>query len=144
MGLDFGSKTIGVAISDELGITAQGKTTIVRTDLRNDLKKIIKYIEKYKVKEIIVGLPKNMDGTLGSRAEKTQQFVNFLNNNLDLPVKFWDERLSSREAEKLLIEADLSRSRRKEVIDKVAASIILQGYLDSKSLNNRMGGSNNE
>ncbi len=144
MGLDYGSKTIGVSVSDELGITAQGKGTIKRTDLRHDLQKIMEYIEKYQVEEIIVGLPRNMDGTFGSRAEKTQQFVNFLNNNLDLAVKFWDERLSSREAERLLIKADLSRARRKKVIDQVAASIILQTYLDSQRINKRTGGINDE
>lgn len=143
MGLDFGDKTIGVAISDAINLTAQGKDTIRRTDLRKDLKKIYVYLDKYQIDEIIVGFPLNMDGTLGPRAEKTMEFVNFLNNNLDIPVKLWDERLSTREAERLLIEADLSRARRKDVIDQVAASIILQGYLDSQKYGKNTGGKKN-
>mgnify|MGYP006290890609 CR=1 FL=1 len=143
MGLDIGDKRIGVSISDSMNLTAQSKEVIKRTDRRQDLKIIKKYIKKYQVNEIIVGLPKNMDGTLGPQAEKTKNYTNFLKNNLDLPIIFWDERLSSREAEKLLIKADVSRSRRKGVIDQVAASIILQGYLDFKN-NQNTGGSNNE
>ena len=131
LGLDFGDKKIGVAISDALGITAQGKGYISRTDLRKDLEVILDYIEKYSIEEIIVGMPKNMDGSYGPRAQKTQEFINFLNNNLDIPIKTWDERLTSKEAEKVLIKADMSRSARKEVIDQMAASLILDSYLQA-------------
>ncbi len=131
LGLDFGDKTIGVAVSDGLGLTAQAKGVIRRTNLTEDLVKLKKYIEDYQIGEVVVGLPRNMDGSFGSRAEKTQQFVNFLKKKIEIPVKFWDERLSTVEAERLLIDADLSRSRRKGVIDQVAAAIILQSYLDS-------------
>ena len=135
LALDFGDKKIGVAISDALGITAQGKGYISRTDLKKDLEVIIDYIEKYSIDEIIVGMPKNMDGSYGSRAQKTQEFINFLNNNLDIPIKTWDERLTTKEAEKVLIKADMSRSARKEVIDQMAASLILDSYLQAN--NNR-------
>ncbi|MFW6386485.1 MAG: Holliday junction resolvase RuvX [Bacillota bacterium] len=139
MALDYGSKRIGVAVSDSLGMTAQGKGVITRSDLREDLKEIANYISEFDVEKIIVGMPRNMDGSHGSRAEKTQQFINFLRNNLELPVETWDERLSSAEAERVLISGDVSRAKRKKVIDQVAAAIILQGYLDSKD----RGGNNN-
>ena len=142
LGLDIGDKRIGIAVSDALNITANTKGFIKRTDHRKDLKEIKNYIKEYNIGELIVGLPKNMDGSIGLQAEKTKQYVNFLKNNLDIPVKMWDERLSSREAEKLLIKADVSRQKRKKVIDGVAASIILQGYLDMKK--NKKGGLNNE
>ncbi|MFW6022201.1 MAG: Holliday junction resolvase RuvX [Halanaerobiaceae bacterium] len=132
MGLDFGDRTIGVAVSDQLGWTAQSKGVIRRVNLSDDFEKIKKYINEYNIEEIIVGLPLNMDGTAGKRVEKTEQFVNFLKKRVEIPVKMWDERLSSNQAERILLEADLSRSRRKKVIDQLAAAIILQSYLDSK------------
>lgn len=132
MGLDFGDKTIGVAISDELGWTAQSKGVINRTNLTEDLVELNEYINKYQVEEIVVGLPKNMDGSEGIRVEKTQQFVNFLKKRVKIPIFLWDERLTTRQAENILLEADLSRSRRKKVIDQLAAAIILQNYLDAK------------
>jgi putative Holliday junction resolvase len=141
MGLDIGDKRIGIAISDALNLTAQSKDVIIRTNHRQDLKIIKKYIAQYQVDQLIVGLPKNMDGSLGKQAQKTQAYVNFLKNNLEIPIEFWDERLSTREAEKLLIEANVRRSRRKGVIDQVAASIILQGYLDN--FNRNTGGDKN-
>ena len=130
MALDLGDKRIGVAVSDELNITAQGKGVITRSDHRQDLGKIKKYIEQNNITEIIVGLPKNMNNTEGPRVEKTRNYVNFLKNNLDVPIILRDERLTSREAEKMLIKADLRREHRREVIDQVAASLILQNYLD--------------
>lgn len=130
MGLDYGDKTIGIAVSDILGVTAQSKGTIRRTSLQDDLGLLNKYIVNYQIKEIVVGLPRNMNGSLGARAQKTEQFVNFLKKRIDLPVKYWDERLSSVEAERLLINAELNRDKRKKVVDQVAAAIILQGYLD--------------
>lgn len=132
MGLDFGDKTIGIAVSDALRLTAQSKGVIKRDNLTSDLEKIKNYIKKYQVSEIVVGMPKNMDGTLGPRAEKTQQFINFLSKRIDLPVETWDERLSTVQAEKILIKADLSRKKRKKVVDQLAAAVILQGYLDRK------------
>ncbi|ACL69337.1 Holliday junction resolvase RuvX [Halothermothrix orenii] len=130
MGLDYGDRRIGVAISDKLGMTAQGQEVIIRKTPEEDLEVIKGLIDKYEVEEIIVGMPKNMDGSLGPRAEKTRDFIDFLQKSLDTPVKVWDERLSTVEAERVLIEADVSRKKRKGVIDKVAASIILQGYLN--------------
>ncbi|MGM0409678.1 MAG: Holliday junction resolvase RuvX [Bacillota bacterium] len=141
LALDFGDKRIGVAVSDALNITAQGKGYIKRSDLRKDLEEIKYYIDKYDVDEIIVGMPKNMDGSLGPRAKKTQEFINFLNNNLDITISIWDERLSTKEAERVLIKADVSRSNRKEVIDKMAASLILDSYLQANYKNRR---NNNE
>ena len=130
MALDLGDKKIGVAVSDALNITAQGKGVIERTDHRQDLEKIKAYIEDYDVGKLIVGLPKNMDNSEGPRVEKTRNYVNFLKNNLDIPVVFWDERLTTREAERMLIKADLRREHRRQVIDQVAASLILQNYLE--------------
>lgn len=141
LALDFGDKKIGVAISDALNITAQGKGYIKRSDLRKDLEEIKDYIEKYDVDEIIVGMPKNMDGSLGPRANKTQEFINFLNNNLEININTWDERLTTKEAERVLIKADVSRSNRKEVIDKMAASLILDSYIQANIKNRR---NNNE
>lgn len=132
MGLDFGDKTIGVAISDPMGWTAQSKTTIRRKNLNDDFIILKKYLNEYDIGEIVVGLPINMDGTTGSRVEKTVQFVNFLKKRIDIPVILWDERLSTKQAESILLEADLSRKKRKKVVDQLAAGIILQSYLDSK------------
>lgn len=138
MGLDFGDKKIGVALSDTLGITAQAKTVIHTSNKKEALKQIKKLIKENEVKEIVVGLPKNMNGSLGFRADITNKFVDFLKQNLNISIKLWDERLSSAEAEKLLISADLSRAKRKKVIDKLAAALILQSYLDAN--NRREGG----
>jgi len=132
MGLDYGDKTIGIAISDALGWTAQPKAVIRRKNLTDDFAILKEYIDKYDVQEVVVGLPINMDGSEGIRVRRTEEFVNFLRKRLDIPVKVWDERLTTRQAENILLEADLSRSRRKEVIDQIAASIILQNYLDAK------------
>lgn len=133
MGLDYGDKTIGVAISDVLGLTAQSKGVIRRKNLTEDFIKLQDYLEEYQITEIVVGFPINMNGTLGPRVEKTNQFVNFLRKRVDIPVNLWDERLTTVAAERVLLEADLSRSKRKDVIDAVAAALILQGYLDLKN-----------
>ncbi|MCG9969080.1 Holliday junction resolvase RuvX [Pelotomaculum terephthalicicum JT] len=134
MGLDLGDKRIGVAVSDPMGWTAQGVEVIVSKGSREaDIKKIAEAARKYEVERIVVGLPINMNGSSGQRAEKIKTFANRLSGALHLPVELWDERLSTAEAEKLLIKADLSRSRRRQVIDKMAAALILQGYLDSRS-----------
>ena len=126
MALDVGSRTIGVACSDALYITAQGIETIRRTSHEKDFQRIAELIREYEVDTIVVGMPKNMNGTKGDRAEKREEVIS-------TPVVFWDERLSTVMAEKSLIAADVSRKKRKEVIDKMAAVVILQGYLDSRS-----------
>lgn len=133
LGLDVGSKTIGVALSDELGWTAQGLTTIPIDEEKGDfgtspLKKII---EQYHVEKIVVGLPKNMNGTIGPRGEASIQFAKRLEAEFSVPVVLWDERLTTVAAERVLLEADMSRKKRKKIIDKMAAVMILQGYLDS-------------
>jgi len=133
LGLDYGDRNIGVAVSDSLGWTAQGKGVIRETDLHVILAEIKEYIKKYDIQEIVIGLPFNMDGSRGPRAEKTQAFINFLKNNLDLPMHSWDERLTTKQAENVLLSADMSRAKRKKVIDKMAAALILQSYLDAKS-----------
>ena len=130
MALDVGSRTIGIACSDALLMTAQGIETIRRTSLENDFNRLRELISEYEVHELVVGMPKNMNGTKGERAEKTEEFVEKMKAVIDLPVTFWDERLSTVMAERQLIAADVSRKKRKVVIDKMAAVVILQGYLD--------------
>jgi putative Holliday junction resolvase len=130
MGLDIGSHTIGVAISDELEITAQGLKTLRRKSLEEDFKEIDTIMRQFEIEKIVVGLPKNMDGTLGKQAEFILKWVKVLVAKIPVPVVTWDERLSTAAASKVLLEADLSRRKRKKVIDKLAAVLILQGYLD--------------
>lgn len=130
MALDVGSRTIGIACSDALLMTAQGIETIRRISLENDFNRLRELISEYEVHELVVGMPKNMNGTKGERAEKTEEFVEKMKAVIDLPVTFWDERLSTVMAERQLIAADVSRKKRKGVIDKMAAVVILQGYLD--------------
>jgi putative Holliday junction resolvase len=130
LGLDLGSHTIGVAVSDELGITAQGLTTIKRRTKEEDLKEIAEIVEQYKVDKIVVGLPKNMDGSIGKQAEMVFHWIKDFRERIFLPLVTWDERLSTVGASKVLLEADLSRKKRKTVIDKLAAVLILQGYLN--------------
>lgn len=135
LGLDFGSKTTGVAVSDPMGWTAQGLEIIRRQEeehLKATLKRIEEICKEYKVEKIVLGLPKNMNNTLGERGEKTLLFKEKLEARLHLPVEMWDERLSTVAAESVLLEADMSRKKRKNVIDKLAATIILQNYLDAK------------
>jgi putative Holliday junction resolvase len=139
MGLDIGSHTIGVAVSDELGITAQGLKTLKRKSMEEDLKEIAAIVHQYEINKIVVGLPKNMDGTLGKQAEIVLQWIKTLNEKIQVPIVTWDERLSTVGATKALLEADLSRRKRKKVIDKLAAVLILQGFLDqSRSLNHEI------
>ena len=129
MSLDVGSRTIGIACSDALLMTAQGIETIRRTSLEKDFNRLQELIAEYEVHELVVGMPKNMNGTKGERAEKTEEFVEKMKEVIDLPVTYWDERLSTVMAERQLIAADVSRKKRKSVIDKMAAVVILQGYL---------------
>ncbi|MEM5608598.1 Holliday junction resolvase RuvX [Bacillus toyonensis] len=134
LGLDVGTKTVGVAMSDEMGWTAQGLETIKINEERGHFgfDRISELVKQYNVDKIVVGLPKNMNGTIGPRGEACQQFAENLRELLQLDVVMWDERLSTMAAERLLISADVSRKKRKQVIDKMVAVVILQGFLDSK------------
>lgn len=133
MGLDFGSKTVGVAISDSLLVTAQGIEIIRRKEenkLRRTLARIEELIVEYDVREIVLGFPKNMNGTEGIRAELTNEFKEKLERRTGLPVTLWDERLTTVAADKAMIESGIRRENRKEYVDMIAAILILQGYLD--------------
>ena len=134
MGLDYGSKTVGVAISDPLGITAQGIETIERKEenkLRKTLARIEELVNEYEVEKIVLGFPKNMNNTIGERAEKSLEFQAMLERRIGIPVIMWDERLTTIEAERTLMESNVRRENRKKYVDKIAAVFILQGYLDS-------------
>lgn len=131
MGLDVGDKTIGIAVSDLLGLTAQGVETIRRTNKKADYARIGELIKEKEVNKIVVGLPKNMNGTLGPQGEKVLEFVEGLKNRFKVEIILWDERLTTVAAERTLIQGDVRRDKRKTVIDMVAATYILQGYLDS-------------
>lgn len=134
MGLDYGSKTVGVAMSDPLGITAQAVETIWRKDenkLRKTCARIEELISEYEVERIVLGLPKHMNNDLGERAEKALEFGEMVKRRTGLEVVMWDERLTTVEAERTLIENNVRRENRKQYIDKIAAVFILQGYLDS-------------
>lgn len=130
LGLDIGSKTIGVAISDPLGWTAQGITTIRRSKKEQDIEEIKKICKEYSVESIVIGLPKNMNNTLGESGEKVLEFSKIIGEATNLKIEMWDERLTTVAAHKAMLEADLSRGKRKKIVDKIAAIYILQGYLD--------------
>ena len=134
--MDFGSKVIGVAISDELTITAQPLTSIRRTGLEKDLSSILEIVAGYQVEEVVVGLPINMNGTKGESARKAEAFIEKLQGRLSSKIIPWDERMTTMAAERALLEGDVSRRKRRKVIDRVAAALILQGYLDSRSRKN--------
>ena len=136
MGLDYGSKTVGVAVSDPMLITAQGLEIIRRKDenkLRQTLARIEEIIAEYEVGEIVVGFPKNMNNSVGDRGELSLEFKEKLERRTGLPLFMWDERLSTVEADKVMLDAGVRRENRKEFVDKIAATIILQGYLDRRS-----------
>lgn len=133
MGLDIGAKTIGVALSDEMGWTAQAFDTIHRKGLREDINAIKGLVEKYQVEEVVVGLPITMAGKIGEQALKVMDFSKRLTKALKVPVFHWDERLSTKAANRVLLDTDLSRRKRKRVVDRMAAALILQGYMDLKS-----------
>ena len=136
MGLDYGSKTIGVAISDPLGLTAQGIEIIRREEenkLRKSLRRIEALIAEYQVEEIVLGFPKNMNNTVGERAEKSLQLKETLEKRCGLPVIMWDERLTTVEANRTLMESGVRRENRSKYVDMIAAVFILQGYLDAKA-----------
>lgn len=137
MGLDFGSKTVGVAISDALLLTAQGVEIIRRQEenkLRRTYARIEELIVEYEVEEIVLGLPKNMNATEGERVALTQEFKDKLERRTGLPVTLWDERLTTVAADKAMMEAGIRREMRKEYVDKIAAVFILQGYLDRRNM----------
>lgn len=136
MGLDYGSKTIGVAVSDPLGLTAQGVEIIRREEenkLRKSLRRIEELVKQYEVEELVLGFPKNMNNTIGERAEKSLQLKETLERRLGLPVVMWDERLTTVEANRTLMESGVSRENRGKYVDMIAAVFILQGYLDAKA-----------
>lgn len=137
MGLDFGSRTVGVAVSDSLLLTAQGVEIIRRKEenkLRQTLARIEALILEYEVEELVLGLPKNMNATEGTRAELTYEFKEKLERRTGLPVYMWDERLTTVEADRTMMEAGIRREHRKEYVDKIAATFILQGYLDRRNM----------
>lgn len=136
LGLDYGSKTVGVAVSDALRITAQGVEIIRRekeNKLRQTLARIEALINEYQVEKIVLGYPKNMNNTEGDRCEKTKEFKEMLERRTSLEVVLWDERLSTVVADKTMMESGIRREHRKEYVDQIAATVILQGYLDSLS-----------
>ncbi len=137
LGLDVGDKTIGVAVSDGLGLTAQGVTTIERVGIKKDTGKVLEYIKEYDCDTVVIGLPLKLDGSDSPQTEKVREFRQKLENKLTgsglnhVKLEYYDERLTTVMAERVLIEADMRRNKRKEIIDRQAAIIILQGYLDS-------------
>ncbi|MDQ1239148.1 MAG: putative pre6S rRNA nuclease [Thermodesulfobacteriota bacterium] len=135
VGLDIGSKRIGIAVSDELGITAQGLKTLDCSTLEKDLAYILALVRDYQAQEIVVGVPYNMDGSEGTQAKKVRDLMERMAELTEVPVRPWDERLSTVAAERTLLEANMSRARRRKVVDKLAAVIILQNYLDMKRFN---------
>ena len=132
LGLDVGSKTIGLAVSDPLGITAQGLETIRRKNKQTDLEKLQAVIRKYEVRQLVVGYPLRMSGAEGLQAEKMQRFAAELRQRFQVPVHLWDERLTSAQANRILRETDMSIKRRSEVVDRMAAVLILQSWMDAR------------
>ena len=130
LGLDIGEKRIGVALGDPLGILAIPLSVITRRDEKADLETILQLVQQHQVGGIVVGLPRSMDGSIGREAEKVQDFISLLSEHSQLPVEPWDERLSTKAAERLMLDAGSKRSQRKEWRDALAAALILQGYLD--------------
>lgn len=129
LGLDIGSKTIGVAVSDPLGWTAQGVTTIKRDCYTKDVEAVMKICKEYGVETIVAGMPKNMNGTIGPSGEMVKNLCEQIEKSFDGKIEFWDERLTTVAAHRAMLEADLSRAKRKKIVDKIAATYILQGYL---------------
>lgn len=138
--LDVGDKRIGMAVSDDLGLTAQNKGVIERKNIKSDLSEILNVIKTSQVGELVIGIPRNMNGSLGPQAEKVLAFIDKLKSKTDIPIYQWDERLSSSAVEKVLIKAKVRRQKRKKVIDAMAAQYILQGYLDYKKIKGQGSG----
>jgi putative holliday junction resolvase len=132
LGLDVGSRRIGIAVSDPLGITAQGLETLQRRNKRADLAALERVIREYEVREIVVGLPLRMSGAEGTQSDKMQEFANDLRKRFRLPVHLWDERLTSAEANRLLRETDMSIDKRAKAVDRMAAVLILQGWMEGR------------
>lgn len=138
MGLDVGDKTIGVAISDELGMTANPVTTIQRTgSIKREIGEVRKLAEENNVGRIVVGMPLMLDGSIGVQAEKVQTFIEEMRKRIRIPIVTWDERLTTVEVERILIASDQSREQRKKVIDKMAASVLLRSYMDREQYQKR-------
>jgi len=133
MGIDYGEKRFGIALSDPLGITAQGLPTIERTSIQEDIKKIINILQEKEVEEIVLGLPKHLNNTLGDKAKEVLNFIDTLKKHINIPIKTFDERFSTVRANRAMLEGDLSRKKRKERVDMIAAQLILQDYLDRSS-----------
>lgn len=131
LGLDIGSKRVGLALSDPLGITAQALETIEVKNEEDIVDRLKKIVNKEEIKEIVVGLPLNMNGSSGPQAQKAVEFCDKLKENFTIPIKLWDERMSTLEVERIMIEADVSRNKRKKKIDKLAAQVMLQSYLNA-------------
>jgi len=136
MGLDVGKKRIGIAISDPLGWTAQGHSVLVRGKTEDDLSRLAEMCRQHEIDRIVLGFPRNMNGTVGPKGEEIMDFGRLLEEKLGLPVDYWDERLTTVAARRTLLEANVSRQKRKGVIDKLAAVNILQGYLDRQAASN--------
>ena len=134
LGLDIGNKTIGVSVSDPLGITAQGVTTIIRASKVEDVEALRALIDEYDVEKLIVGLPKNMNNTLGFQAQRTMNYADYLKEALDMEIIYVDERLTTSRAEAVLMQGGVRRENRKKHVDKLAAVLILQTYLDQLPL----------
>ena len=132
LALDLGARRIGLAVSDELGWTAHGLATLERVGPKKDIARLREIVTEQNVRKLVVGLPRNMDGSLGPQARLVLEFIETLKNKLRLEVIPWDERLTTQAAERVLIEADMSRAKRRKKVDQVAAVLILQGYLDSR------------
>ena len=130
IGLDVGTKTIGVAVSDIMGWTAQGVTTVKRSDPDSDVAEIKKLIDEFEAEQVMIGLPLNMNGSAGPSVDMVRQFGDQLEAEISIPIVYRDERMSTMAAERYLLEGDVSRKKRKKVIDKMAAVFVLQGYLD--------------
>ena len=138
MGLDVGSKTIGVAVSDPLGITAQGLDTIRRRNKRQDFEELAGLLQQYNVQEIVVGYPLRLSGSEGRQSEKMRLFADELRKRFKLPVHLWDERLTSSQANRILREADLSIRKRSQAVDRMAAVLILQSWMDSRAVSKQL------
>jgi putative Holliday junction resolvase len=133
LGIDYGERRVGLAVSDPLGTIAMPRSVLTVRDAADALRQVVAACREADAERLVVGLPLNMDGSRGAAVERVEQFVGQLRAALAIPVETWDERLSTSHAERALLEADLSRQRRRQVIDKVAAQVILQGYLDSRA-----------
>ncbi|MDD5496270.1 MAG: Holliday junction resolvase RuvX [Candidatus Omnitrophica bacterium] len=143
MGLDIGTKRIGVALSDELLLTAQGRDSIERKDLKSDLEKIDSMAVQNGVSEIVAGLPISMNGSHSAKTKEVMEFIDKLAAIVKVPVRKWDERLTSLQAENIMLEGDMSRSKRRRLSDKIAAQLILQNYLDFMKASKRVEGEKN-